>query len=279
MNFKYFSRAVLRGVGQIMLQKNQITGFIFLIGLCFASPLFAFAALVGSAIGTRVAELFGYHEYDIDDGLYGYNGALVAIAIVFLYHLSLVTLLLLIVGVLISVSFMHSLLRKGYKPYTFPFVAVMWIIVIAVNAMHFIPLNLIPALTVAPNAIFSGITLGFSQVMLATSLMTGFLFLIGIAVNSWTASVYALLGSAVGFFVSALFFPNMLPAISMGLFGYNGVLCGLAFAEKKWHSWLFAILAVVLSVLFMRGFLALNILAFTAPFVFAAWCVLALKMD
>lgn len=74
-------RWVLRGVGQIMLSDSWMAGLLFVVGLLFASPWAALWALVGSAVGTFGALLYGGSEVAISSGLYGYSPALTAIAL------------------------------------------------------------------------------------------------------------------------------------------------------------------------------------------------------
>ncbi len=109
------------------------------------------------------------------------------------------------------------------------------------------------------------------------SIVTGILFFIAILINSRISALYALLGSAVGLFAGLLFFPSLINLISIGFFGFNGVLCGIAFADKKWSSFIFAIIAIILSVLIVYGFIAFELIALTAPFVFATWIVMFCK--
>ncbi len=72
---------VLRGVGQIMLLGDWVTGLLFVVGLAIASPWAALWALIGSGIGTYGALLYGASEVAVESGLYGFSPALTAIAL------------------------------------------------------------------------------------------------------------------------------------------------------------------------------------------------------
>lgn len=76
-----FADAVLRGVGQVMLQNNRYAGLLFVLGLAVASPMFALAAVLGTIVGTATAAWLGVGRGQLRDGLFGFNGALVAIAL------------------------------------------------------------------------------------------------------------------------------------------------------------------------------------------------------
>ncbi|MEK6846250.1 MAG: urea transporter, partial [Nanoarchaeota archaeon] len=45
----------------------------------------------------------------------------------------------------------------------------------------------------------------------------------------------------------------------------------IAFSDKKWNSLLFALIAIILSVGIIYGFITVGLIALTAPFVFATW--------
>ena len=78
-----FADAVLRGIGQVMLQDNRLTGLVFLIGIFYNSALFGWAVLLGTAASTATAMLLGVDRARIRAGLFGFNGALVAIALLY----------------------------------------------------------------------------------------------------------------------------------------------------------------------------------------------------
>ena len=64
---------VLRGLGQVMFQRNALTGILFLAGMAVASPWLAVGAALGGVIGPIVAAALRFPHADIDDGIYGYN--------------------------------------------------------------------------------------------------------------------------------------------------------------------------------------------------------------
>lgn len=72
---------ILKGVGQIMLCDSWVAGIFFLAGLAVSSPWAALWALVGSAIGTYGALLYGASPSAIASGLYGFSPALTAVAL------------------------------------------------------------------------------------------------------------------------------------------------------------------------------------------------------
>lgn len=74
-----------RGVGQVMFQNNALSGVLMLAGILLNSWQMALLAIVGNVVSTLTACLSGYSREDIRNGLYGFNGTLVGIAIRSIY--------------------------------------------------------------------------------------------------------------------------------------------------------------------------------------------------
>ena len=77
-----FTDAVLRGLGQVVFQNNPLTGLLILLAISVNSFVYAGAALFGAVVGTYVAKLLRIDNKLVRDGLFGFNGALTAIAMV-----------------------------------------------------------------------------------------------------------------------------------------------------------------------------------------------------
>lgn len=71
---------LLKGIGQIMLQENSLTGLLFLIGIFYGSIIMGLAALLAAICGTVTAYLLKYDKTEITQGLYGFSAALVGVA-------------------------------------------------------------------------------------------------------------------------------------------------------------------------------------------------------
>lgn len=269
-------KVLLRGVSLVMLQSNALTGFLFLIGIFYNSWLMGIGAVLGVVIGTLTASVLKYDRKEIVEGNYGFNAALVGIALLFFYEANLVTFILIILGSILSSLSMNFMMKKNVSPYTFPFVLTTWILIAVVKLFSLLPSlsNEIPQ--VVPLHLVSSLSMGFGQVMFQASVVTGFFFLAGLLVSSRIAATYACIGSVVGMLVG-LFFSLPLHLINAGIFGYNAVLCGIAFSDKKAAAIPYALLAILFSILITYGMITFNIIALTAPFVFASWIVLLLK--
>lgn len=72
---------LLRGSGQVVLMNNSITGLFIIIGLFYANWWIAFCGCFGLILSTLTAFIFGFNFDAIRDGLHGYNGFLVGLAL------------------------------------------------------------------------------------------------------------------------------------------------------------------------------------------------------
>lgn len=279
MTPQHFLLSLFRGIGQVMLQNNVLTGLVFLIGVFYASWLMGIGALIGTLAGTLTAWILRYKEEDIREGYYGFNGTLVGIALLFFFKPTVLLFVLLVLAVIFSTLVMNYMHERKLSPYTFPFVLTAWIFVFLINWLNLAAPTIQDTLNFTQINLLSGISLGFSQVMLQASIVTGILFFIAILINSRISVIYALIGSVVGFLTGWLLFPSLLNLTNIGIFGFNGVLCGIAFAEKKWNSFLLGVIAISLSVGIIYGFISFGLTALTAPFVFATWIILFVRNE
>jgi urea transporter len=121
---------------------------------------------------------------------------------------------------------------------------------------------------------------GIGQVMFQNNPITGLLFLVGIFINSYKYGLTALLGLVVATLTAHLLGADEM-LIRNGLFGFNGVLTGIAlsvFLEWNWHVAVYIILGAIVSTIVMMGLAKLliswDLAPLTAPFVLTAWLLL-----
>jgi urea transporter len=298
--------ALLRGVGQVMFQNNPLTGLLFLVGILVNSVELAGAGLLGLVASTAAAYLLGADRALIANGLFGFNGVLVGIGLAFFLELDLLLGVYIVLGAAVSTVVMlalSNLLGTWDMPaLTAPFVLTTWLLLFAVyqfGALH--PTDLIAPAAPNPEAAVQtelrelatgsgGLTLanlahglfrGVGEVMFEDNLLSGLIFLAGIAVNSRISAAFALLGSAVGLLTALVMGADGFTAYH-GLYGFNAVLCAIAiggvFFVLTWRSAIYAVVAAVFSVV---AFAAVAVLlsplgmpALTAPFVITTWLFL-----
>ena len=271
-----FLRIVLRGLGQVMFQGHAGTGLLFLIGIAVASPLMMVGAVIGMMIGPMVAFLAGFDRQEIEEGIHGFNPSLVGIATVFFLRPEVLTWVLLVVGC-VAATFLTYLMRRflKFQTYTAPFILVTWLILIVAHGIAGTTIDVMPAPAEhTPVGFVTEVLRGAAEVMFGAGVVTGILFLAGIVLSDWRHGVLALLGLIVGTLL-AIYHNDPIESIHLGLYGFNALLAPIAvFLWRK--SLLIAILAAMISVPLTEFFPSwLGIPGLTAPFVAAAWIVIA----
>ena len=76
-----FADACLRGVGQVWLMNNPLSGLLFLVAIVVADPWWGVSAAVGTVAATGASWALGLPRAARAAGLHGYNGALVGVAL------------------------------------------------------------------------------------------------------------------------------------------------------------------------------------------------------
>lgn len=276
MAIKNFAEIIFRGISQIFLLNNVITGILFLAGAFYNSWLIGIGGVIGVLTGTFTALLLKYKSDDINQGLYGYNGALVGLATVYFFGLHIPSVIALFLGAVLSSIIMHFMIKRTFPPFTAPFIISTWIVMAIILTLHIIPLQSAQLPNAGNLEIIPAMSRGIGQVMFQENIITGIILFVGILVSSRISALYALLGTTIGVIVACVCsFP--LSMITAGLFGFNGVLCGIALSGKKWHHVILAIASIVVSVFIMFGMSRLGIITLTAPFVISTWLILLLS--
>lgn len=270
-----FIQIILRGIGQVMFQNNIYSGLLFLSGIFYNSWLLGIAALLGTIISTRTAQLLKYSKEDLQNGLYGFNGTLTGIGILCFFEVNFMTIIALIVGAALSSLIMHFL-KKSIPPFTAPFVLSTWLVIYLLLLVLNLPLLTSSGQVESSFDILMASSNSFGQVMFQENSITGLIFLLAILVNNRLMAVYAiyaaLLGSLTGLLVSASY-----STINAGLMGYNAILCALALSGRSIRDFMWVTLAIILSTLLNIGLGITGIITLTAPFVIATWIIWKLK--
>lgn len=262
----------LRGLGQIMLQRSALTGLFFLLGLLASSPLMAVAGLGGALCGLLTAGLLRCPGHEMADGLYGFNGALVGIALLAFYAPGVMVAALVVAGAALSTLLMLAMSRglPGLPPYTAPFVLSAWAMLAAAGALD-LPGAMSGSL---PEAGTTGTVLrGIGQVMFQGSALAGLFFLMGLLLHSRRAAFWAVAASLLGLACARVF--GWPPALAhAGIFGFNAVLAAIALDGWQGSRLLLPVAGIVLATLLLRVFQLTALPALTAPFVLASWLLI-----
>jgi urea transporter/Ca2+-binding EF-hand superfamily protein len=123
-----------RSFGQVFLCGGLSSGVLVLLATALASPLAAALGLLGALAAMGVALLQGVDRATVAQGLWGYNGVLVAIAIGGIFHAPTRRSLLLAVGGAALSTPISMLVRDalpGLPPLTLGFVITTWALILA----------------------------------------------------------------------------------------------------------------------------------------------------
>ncbi|EPY6796751.1 urea transporter [Klebsiella pneumoniae] len=301
-----FIDVTLRGCAQVMFQNNPLTGLIFFIAIFIAAygegnP----AAAYGCVLGTVVATFTGMFVNDRTSwlaGLYGYNGCLVGVALPTFLSVTPQLWGCIITGSIVSVIATVSIadILKTWKvaALTAPFVLTTWVVLLASYAFSGLdasglsvpelphPLVSAPAGGLFNGHIFATVLHGVSEVYLFSSVAAGGLFVVGLAVASRWAAIFAIGGSLLAVLTASLLGANTTSTDS-GLYAFSAVLTAIAlgssFNKPSWRVLGYTFIGVIFTV-FVQG--AMNTLlapvgipTLTMPFVLASWLFLVPNKD
>lgn len=291
-----FLDSVLRGVGQVMLQNNSYAGLLFLAGIFYNSPLFGWAVLVGTIVSTATALLLRVDRSLVRAGIFGFNGALVAIALLYFLQPNALTWGCLVFAAacstVVTAALITLLATWKIPPLTAPFVFISLCVFLAtarfgrLESTHLLPTAGLPrAVTVegmvSASTVTEGLFNGIAQIFFQGNVVTGILFAAGLLVSSRIAGVAALAGSLAGLLV-AWGMGAAEPAIRSGAFGFNSALVAIALAGVFFVvdkvSVAYALLAAIASTVLYAALSAalepLGMPALTFPFVLTVWLFL-----
>lgn len=303
----------LRGVGQVCFMNNPITGLAILVAMVVAEPWLGFAGALGLVVSNLAAILIGMDRGAIRAGLFGFNGVLVGAGLsLFLQpDWDVLVMVWIVVGASFS-TVLHGALASVFigawkvPPFTLAFNFITLIFLI--GALNFangrvggliapadaqvtrgeVSTTLRSAADAASanniegvlNAIFRGI----SQLFFANSVVAGIIIVVGLAVCSRIAAVFAVVGSTVGMATGLALGANGV-AIYNGLWGFNSFDAALAvggvFFVLTVRSGVLAVACAVLAALLFGAigtlFIPWGLPALTLPFVFATLAFVLLK--
>jgi urea transporter len=285
---------VLRGIGQVFLQNNSYAGLLFLIGIFYNSTLFGAAVLVGTIVSTLTAISFGANKSQIKAGLFGFNGALVGIALLYFLQPEGLTWAYVIFASACSTVVMASAIRLfdiwKMPTLTSPFVLTTLCFLLAcarfgrLHSTQILPTAGLPmVITVVDgvvnfSTILEGLFKGIAQVFFQENAVTGGLFTLGLCISSRRAGTMAILGSLIGLIV-AWGLGASGPAIRSGAFGFNSALTAIALGSTFLafntalviYTMIAAVATVITSAALSAALQPLGMPALTLPFVVTAW--------
>ena len=278
MSTNQMMKGLFRGVGQVMFQNNAVSGILMLVGIGCNSLSMCLFAMLGTIISTSTAVVLKYNRENIDNGLYGFNGTLVGIAVPCFMSINVWSVVLMVIA-----SAASTLVARGFEKQkilptlTAPFVMITWVMLLV--SYVFPELQQPGVSAVAEGETFSllrAVSLNFAEIMLqGNSLLTGLFFFLAILVNSRKMALDTFLACTLALVVAWIPFIGT-QSINNGMYGYNAILTVLAVANiLNISSWKYvkALFALVFSMIFQYVGLQLGIVTLTAPFVLSVWMI------
>ncbi len=298
---------VLRGIAQVVFQNNPLSGAVILASIFYNSWIYGIACLLGTIISTATAMLFKADKGLIKAGLFGFNGALIAIALVAYtspnfttgnlpnLHLWLYIVICAAFTSVIMPAFAALLGPHKVSGLTMPFVLATWFFLGAL--LQFSTIDVSNALKATSPSDFTGprpeyswmtwfhgITMGIAEIFFQDNWVTGIFILIGIAINTRIGAFMALMGSTLAVAV-AVFYGAHDEAIRDGLFGYNAALTAMAlggfFYVLNLPAFVYTVIGVLVSA---RVWASLGVFlepsgmpVLTSAFVLVTWLMLLAK--
>lgn len=257
---------ILKGLGQIMLQENPVTGSLFLVGIFYASLI----------SGTVTAFLLKYDKAEINKGLYGFSAALVGVAIMLFLRPVFISWIILIIGSALATVIQHFFMKRKIPVFTLPFVLITWLILFFTNHYCTGLLSETSITTASSINYFSVGFNGFGQVIFQNNLISGVLFFTAVFISSPISALYGFIGAVLSAFI-AFSISTPVADISIGLFSFNAVLCAIVFTGNQIKDSIWALIAILLSLVISLLMLKFNFTQLTFPFVLASCITLFIK--
>ena len=267
-----------------MFQNNALTGLLFLCGIFYHSSIYGFAALVGSLTSTATAHLFKMDLEQKRNGLFGFNGTLVSLGLIYFLETNFSTCCYAILAAAASTFvmqlFFKILDKKKLPTLTAPFVATTLIFLAVNNQLTLFHPATDSSVTSFP-FLWEGVIQGVSQVFFQGNTISGILMLLGLLINSKRAFIWAIIGSITGL-LTGLILGASHDLLGTGIYGFNGALTAIAlgsvFLSTHWKNHLITMAATIMTTLTFVGistlFLPLGLPVMTLPFVLITWIFL-----
>lgn len=290
--------ASFKGISQVILIENAITGLIILIAITISSYLLGVITLLSTIIGTLVGKMGGTtNKESVNQGLFGYNSVLTGIALTLYLHGPYQWIIALIgagVAAIFTATMMHVIKRKEIPILTFPFIGLTWFTLLASYKLKAFQLSssLVPQnlshwkLNTAGEVNWmEGIFHGIGQVFFLDNVLSGILLFVAVFWAGWKFGLYAILGNAAAL-LTAYVLGGEHTLILMGLYGYNAILTILAVSvtfNTNQHRFapLSGIIAACLTVPITASISTIlmpyGLPTLTMPFVLSTWIFLGAR--
>lgn len=285
----------LRGLSQVLLIENALSGLIILIALTVASFKLGLVAFLSSLIGTLVAQKGRADGDCLSKGLFGYNSVLTGLALSMFLSGSndwIIALCGAAAAAILTAVMMFWMWKTKIPILTAPYILLTWSILLVSYRLKFFQLSqdLVPQslshwkLDIKGDINWiEGAVNGLGQVFFLNDAAAGVLLFVAVIVAGWRYALFAVLGNVAALF-TAYWLGGEHTLIYEGLYGYNAILAAIAaayvFRDKK-RGGLHILSGIIAAVLTVPLTASLDTLlmpyglpALTMPFVLTTWIIL-----
>lgn len=283
----------LKGISQVLLIENAVSGLIILAAITVASFSLGIITLFSSLIGTLIGKVAGADSESVNQGLYGYNSVLSGIALsLFLSGNErwIIALAGSAITAIITAAMFHLIRPIGIPILTFPYIVLTWFLLL--TAYRLVSFKISPELT--PQSLshwtltikgemhwIDAFINGYGQIFFLDHTLSGILLFIAIFWAGWRLGLYAIIGNTAAS-LTAYGLGGEHHLISLGLYGYNAILSIIAvsivFKENKRQGLLIGLIAACLTVpvtaSVVTWLLPYGLPPLTMPFVLSTWIFL-----
>jgi len=220
-------RQMLRGCSQCAFQANEITGILFVVAVAVFNWRMAAFFVLAVVVGTLTAwALKGIGDL-LDLGAYGFNSGLIGLALGSFFHPDPIIWLWVAVFAVVAAALTVAWSRWVPVPFlAAPFILTFWGVwpLKETLGLRLIDLGAFPAMDVAWG---QSIIAALGSALFVPTIISGGIFLAGIAISNWRHAVVAAIGA---FIANALAIQAgaVGGAINFGFIRFTGVLAALA---------------------------------------------------
>lgn len=273
-----FFRIVMRGISQLCLQTNELTGLIFLVAVLIASPIASAYLLVAAILGPLGRRLIGERQEVLSTGLPALNPCLIALSLPVFFHTGWTNIsmwVVLLVCIASAILLVWLFLRiLPFPIIALPFLIIFWILrAIEPHVDYLQPSNIHLAAYHTFHPVIA-VLFSLGQAIFSPTIWSGLLFLIGLLLSNWRHGLVAFLGAVIGTTV-AYYYSHATPeSANLGLYGFNGVLAAVSVFVFCGGRLRLSILGALLATIFIPLIADFGVQTLSAPFVFTTWLMI-----
>lgn len=286
----------LKGISQVVLVENAVSGFIIFAAVSVASVPLGLITLFSALIGTLIAKIGKADPNSVNQGIFGYNSVLTGMAL-YLFLSGDDRWIIALIGAAITAFFtaamIHFMRQTGVPILTFPYIILTWFFLLTTYRLTSFQLS--PDLT--PQSLsnwtlnikgeanwLDGAVNGIGQVFFLDHSVSGILLFIALFWAGWRIGLYAIVGNLAAL-VTSYGLGGEHSLIFMGLYGYNAILTiiavSLVFNDNHKTGLIFGTIAACITVpitaSIVTWLLPYGLPPLTMPFVFCTWLFLGAR--